>query len=148
MVPERITHKRMPPAGSNRPAAHAPRDRRNDQLRSARAGSSLDTSLPSVRMLPAPVVRLFESSLLLFAAPPIGMLRIDGSVADVVPGVVVTVGDCAFEFDSGGVTVVVVLGVVVVTLGGVIVTLGSVGVVTAPGPGVAVELSVLGLVCA
>jgi hypothetical protein len=78
------------------------------------------------------------------------MLRIDGSAADVVPGVVVTVGDCAFEFDSGGVIVVVTLGVVVVTLGVVVVTLGSVAVLVAPGPpaGVAVEPSVLGLVCA
>lgn len=109
-------------------------------------------SLPSVRILPAPVVRLFESSVLLLPAPPIGILRIDGSAAEVGLGVVVTAGDCAFEFDSGGVIVVVALGVVVVTvgvvtLGVVVVTLGSGVGVTAPGPG-AVEASVLGLVCA
>jgi hypothetical protein len=121
-----------------------------------------------------PGVRLFDSPVSLLPAP-IGWLRIEGSDADVVgvavdgvvaEGVVVVVtdGDCAFEFDSGGVTVVVVelglvvveLGLVVVELGLVVVKSGLVGVepgfvvepgVTAPGPG-AFELSVLGLVCA
>jgi hypothetical protein len=121
---------------------------RNDQLRSARAARSV--AMPLV----LPGVRLFDSPASLLPAP-IGWLRIEGSAADVVGVaalgagmvVVVTDGDCAFEFDSGGVIVVVVeLGLVVVELGVVVVV--TLGLVTAPGPGAVDDASELGLVCA